>query len=355
MGYDAVRAVLTEPVFSRAAAATASAPRTGIGRLSVESLLGLDPPEHTRLRKVIAGTFTRRGAERLRPRVRELADELAGRLFTAQPPADLVSAFSLPLPVMIICELLGIPARDREFFHATSDVLVSGWTRDPVEVKQAFSDLSAYFADLIPVKRAEPRDDLLTTLVTAHDTGQQLSADEVVLMAITLLVAGHETVAGQLSLFVLTLLDHPHELQRLRDNPGLLANAVEELLRFIPLSDGAGALVRIALADTELGGQHIMAGDAVIPAIPAANRDPAVFPDPDALDLTRTQVRHHLSFGAGFHNCVGTHFARVELQEGLRAILERLPAGTHIPVDHSALECRTFVSLRSVRELPLSW
>ena len=354
MGYDAVRAVLTEPVFSRAAAAAASAPRTGIGRLSAESLLGLDPPDHTRLRKVIAGAFTRQRAERLRPRVRELADELAGQLFMTPPPADLVSAFSLPLPVMIICELLGIPARDRVFFHATSDVLVSGWTRDPVEVKQAFSDLSAYFAELIPVKRAEPRDDLLTTMVTAHDADQQLSVNEVILMAITLLVAGHETVAGQLSLFVLTLLDHPHELQRLRGNPGLLANAVEELLRFIPLSDGAGALVRVAVADTELGGQHITAGDAVIPAIPAANRDPAVFPDPDALDLTRTHVRH-LSFGAGFHNCVGAHFARVELQEALRAILERLPAGAHVPVDHSELECKTFVSLRSVRELPLSW
>ncbi len=351
--YDDVRQVLVDPRFSRARAFGPDVPDTGLGQAAADSILGMDPPEHTRLRRLVAGAFTARRVEALRPRVAKLVDDLIDRLRTRPQPADLVENFSLPLPVQVICELLGVPEEDRHVFHDWSDTLLGDTSRDPAEIAAAFGQLAEYFGRLIAVKRAQPADDLMTALIAARDAQDRLSEEELVRLGITLLIAGHETTANQINMFLLTLHEHPEQVAHLRAHPEAIPQAVEELMRFAQLGAVGAGLPRVTTAEVELGGVRLPAGAAVIPVLTAANRDPALIDDPDRLDVARTHTTH-LGFGAGVHHCLGAQLARMELQEALRGLLTRLPRmEIAAPVDE--LVFKDGMIIRSLRALPVRW
>jgi cytochrome P450 len=351
--YDDVRQVLIDPRFSRAAAASPDMPDSGLGEAAADTILGMDPPEHTRLRRLVAGAFTARRVEALRPRVTKLVDELIDRLLTLEQPADLVENFSLPLPVQVICELLGVPAEDRHVFHGWSDKVLGDISQDPTEIRAAFGQLEEYFRRSVAVKRAAPADDLITALIAARDDEDRLSEDELVRLCLTLLIAGHETTANQINIFLLNLYEYPEQLERLRERPETIPQAVEELMRFAQLGTSGAGMLRVTTEEVELSGVRIPAGVAVIPAMAAANRDPALIADPDRLDVARPQTAH-LGFGAGVHHCLGAQLARMELQEALRGLLGRMPRMELVtPVDE--LSFKEGMVVRSLRALPVRW
>lgn len=353
MGYADVRRVLTDPRFSRAAAARSDVPLAGLARLSGESLLSLDPPEHTRQRKLISRALTPRRVEELRPRATKLVDDLLVAMQAMDRPVDLVANFSLQLPIQVICELLGVPAQDRHVLHDWSDTVMGDWQSDPTELVRAIDDFTCYFTDLFAAKRAAPADDLITALIAARDEHGTLSANELMNLCLGLFIAGHETTMSQINMGVLTLLHHPDELARLRDDPGLIPHAVDELLRFVQISPGGGTLPRVTTEEVDLGGVRLPAGSAVMTATNAANRDPAVFPDPQRLDLCRAEVSH-LTFGAGAHHCLGAPLARMELQEALRGLLRHMPY-LRVAVPDSQLRFKRGMTIRSIEKLPVTW
>jgi cytochrome P450 len=349
-GYEQVRQVLTDQRFSRALAVTSGRSLQGIELSAADSIIAMDPPGHTRLRRLVASTFTARRVEALRPRVAALVDELIGTLIARPQPTDLMTGFSLPLPVRVICELLGVPAGDMEKFRGWSAVLVTDWKQDSDEILTALAGLYEYFAELIRAKRTQPRDDLLSALIAARDSGDRLSEEELTNLACTILVAGYETTAHSISLSLLALLDHPSELARLRVDPGLIPGAVEELVRYVRI--GVLPLARVTSEDVQLGGVMIPAGEVVLPIIQAANRDPSVFSEPESLHVTRSPVRH-LGFGSGAHHCLGAQLARVELQEALRGLV-RLP-GLALAVPPADLRFKPGMAIHNLRELPITW
>jgi cytochrome P450 len=354
--YADVRQVLIDPRFSRAAANARGpgASETGIAILAAESMNAMDPPEHTRLRRLVAGAFTARRVEELRPKVRALVDELLAEMAALPRPVDLVEHFSLPLPVRVICELLGVSPEDQHIFHAWSDTIMSDASRDPQEIRATIENLIEYFTKLIADKRAAPADDLMTALIAARDEGDRLTEKELLNLCLGLLIAGHETTANQINMFLLTLLTFPEEYQRLAASPELVGQAVEELMRFVQLGDGSAAgLPRVTTEAVELSGVTIPAGSIVVTSSPAANRDESVFPDPDRLDLSRV-VTQHLSFGAGAHHCLGAQLARMELQEALSGLLRNLP-GLRVAVPDSQLRFKSGMILRSLETLPVTW
>jgi len=311
----------------------------------------MDPPEHTRLRKLVASAFTARRAEALRPRVAGIVNELIDAMLGRPQPADLVAGFSLPLPAQVICEMLGVPAADVEQFHAWSDAIIGDWQRDSGEIMTAAAELYGYFGTLIETKRAQPADDLTSALIAARDDADRLSEHELTAMCCGLLIAGHETTANQINLSLLLLLDHPGQVAVLRADPGLIPGAVEELLRCTRL--GGLPPARVTREDIQLGGVVIPAGELVIPLYSTANRDPSVFTDPDRFDVTR-EAASHLAFGAGVHHCLGAQLARVELQEAFRGLIGRLP-GLRLAVPASDLEFKPGMAIHSLRELPVRW
>jgi cytochrome P450 len=351
-GHAEVRQVLVDQRFSRAAASGPDGPQTGLV-IANDSIIAMDPPEHTRLRRLVARAFTARRVEELRPRVAKLVDELLDTVETLPRPVDLVEHFSLPLPVQVICELLGVPASDRHTFHAWSDTLMSDFRRDQGEIRTAFREISEYFGGLIAHKRAEPADDLVTALIAARDEQDRLSEHELVNLSLGLLIAGHETTANQINMFLLTLLRHPDDWARLRADPDVIPQAVEELMRFVQLGEGGTSLPRVTTEEVELGGVTLPAGAAVLPVMAAANRDPAVFESPDRLDLSRTEIPH-LGFGAGVHHCLGAQLARMELQEAMRGLLRRVP-DVRIAVAESELRFKPGMVVRSLEALPVTW
>lgn len=350
--FSDVRQVLIDPRFSRAEATRPEVADTGLGQASAGTILGMDPPEHTRLRRLVAGAFTARRVESLRPRVAELVDDLIDHLVTLGQPADLVENFSLPLPVQVICELLGVPPGDRHEFHGWSDAVLTV-VGDPAATQAGFARLGEYFARLIAAKRAQPGDDLITALIDARDEGDRLSEQELVQLCITLLVAGHETTANQINMFLLTLQEHPDQLARLRARPETIPEAVEELLRFVQLGAVGAGLPRVATEEVEIGGVRLPAGATVIPVMTVANRDPATVTDPDRLDLSRP-TGAHLGFGAGVHHCLGAQLARMELQEALRGLLTRLPK-LHIDTPVDELRFKEGLIVRSLHALEVRW
>lgn len=349
--YADVRQVLIDQRFSRAEATNAGE-NSGLAMVAADSILGMDPPEHTRLRRLVAGAFTARRVEGLRPKVTGLVDELLEALQRLPRPVDLVEHFSLPLPVRVICELLGVPAKDQHIFHSWSDTLLSDAARDPEEVRAAMGKLAAYFGELIAAKRAAPADDLMTALIAARDEGDRLSEKELVNLGFGLLIAGHETTANQINMFLVTLLHFPEEYAGLVGAPEMIPQAVEELMRFVQLGEGAG-LPRVTTEDVELSGVTIPAGSVVVTSMAAANRDDTVYPEADRLDLSR-DVAQHLGFGAGVHHCLGAQLARMELQEALRGLLRHMP-GVRLAVPDSELRFKSGMIIRSLESLPVTW
>jgi cytochrome P450 len=350
-GYENVRQMITDPRFSRARAVAPGRAQQGFEMFAADSINGMDPPEHTRLRKLVASAFTARRVAAMRPRVASIVDELLDALLAGPQPADLVSGFSLPLPAQVICEMLGVPAEDTERFHTWSDTVMGDWQRDSDEIMAALVELFGYFGRLIALKRSQPTNDLTSALIAARDDADRLSEDELTVLCCTLLVGGHETTANQINLSLLLLLDHPAELAKLRADPSLIPGAVEELLRFSRL--GGLAPTRVTTEDTDIGGVTIPAGEEVIPLFATANRDPSVFPDPERFDVSR-DAASHLSFGAGVHHCVGAQLARVELQEAFRGLIGRLP-GLRLAVPASELRFKPGMAIHSLRELPVLW
>ncbi|MFG2226692.1 cytochrome P450 [Streptomyces sp. NPDC048644] len=346
--YADARLVLGDLRFSRALAAEHDEPRQSEGQRN-SGILSMDPPEHTRLRSLVAKAFTVRNVEKLRPQVRELTKDLLDELEAAGPPADLVDRFALPIPVAVICRMLGVPVEDRPKFRAWSDAALSTSSLTAEEFDRNRDELRAYMAQLIDAHRRDPQDDLMTALIDARDADDRLSELELVDLCVGILVAGHETTATQIPNFVHTLLDHPGELARLRAEPELITTAVEELMRFVPLGSGAGQ-PRYATEDIEVGGTLVRAGTPVLVAVGAANRDALRFSSPGTLDLSRAG-NQHLGFGHGVHHCLGAQLARLELQEALGALISRFP-GLHLAGD---ITWKTEMLVRGPRVMPVGW
>ncbi|MFF4095633.1 cytochrome P450 [Streptomyces sp. NPDC001834] len=346
--YADARLVLGDQRFSRAASVSRDEPRQSEGQRD-SGILSMDPPDHTRLRSLVAKAFTVRQVEKLRPRVRQLTSDLLDEMETAGQPADLVDLFALPLPVAVICRMLGVPTEDRPKFRVWSDAALSTSSLTAEEFDRNREELRAYMAELIAQHREAPRDDLMTALIEARDGQDRLSELELVDLCVGILVAGHETTASQIPNFVLTLLDHPDQLARLRAEPGLIPNAVEELLRFVPLGSGSGQ-ARYATEDVEVGGTLVRAGSPVLVAIGAANRDALRFSAPGVLDIAR-ESNQHLGFGHGVHHCLGAPLARLELQEALSALIARFP-GLRLADD---VTWKSEMLVRGPRVMPIGW
>jgi len=353
-GYSEVREVLINQRYSRALACAPDRPQQGLNVILAESIMGMDPPEHTRLRKLVASAFTEKRMQALRPEVTRIVGSLLDEMTAGPRPADLVRSFSLLLPSRVICSLLGVPPGDIDTFHGWSNTLFGDWTRTMDEMAEAYFAINGYMADLVAKKREQPADDLITVLIDARDSGDKLSEAELVRFCFGLLMAGHETTANQLNMSFVALCHHPEEFARLRADPALIPAAVEELLRFVQIT-GKDSVppARITREEVRLGGVTIPAGEAVLAMSSIANRDPAAFPDPNRLDLLR-EPKPHVTFGAGTHHCLGAQLARMELQEGFRGLLTRLP-GLRMAVPLSAVEFREGHLLASMRELPVTW
>jgi cytochrome P450 len=263
----------------------------------------------------------------------------------AGPPADLVEMFALPIPSLVICDLLGVPYEDRARFHEQAAVVVD-FEASAEEGATAYAAITEFFQELIERKRIQPEDDLLSGLVSSGE----LNDDELIGAGTLLLVAGHETTANMLSLGTFALLAHPAELEHLRADPSLLGNAVEELLRYLSITQFGPA--RTALEDLELGGCSIRAGETVVVSLPAANRDRDRFAEPDTLDLRR-DASGHLAFGHGVHSCIGQQLARLEMQFGYSALFGRFPTlRLAIPPERVRLK---YGMPYGVHELPVTW
>ncbi|MFI5618064.1 cytochrome P450 [Streptomyces sp. NPDC051567] len=346
--YTDARFVLGDQRFSRAEALTRDEPRQSEGQ-SGSGILTMDPPDHTRLRSLVAKAFTVRQIEKLRPQVRALTASLLDDLEAAGHPADLVDLYALPLPVAVICRMLGVPLEDRPRFRVWSDAALSTSSLTAAEFETNIEELRAYMAGLIDLHRKDPQDDLMTALIEARDEGDRLSERELVDLCVAVLVAGHETTASQIPNSVLTLLDHPDQLARLRENPELVAGAVEELLRFVPLGSGASQ-PRYATEDVEVGGTLVRAGTPVLVAIGAANRDALRFTAAGTFDIAR-EGNQHLGFGHGVHHCLGAPLARLELQEALAALITRFP-GLALAGD---VTWKSEMLVRGPRVMPVRW
>ena len=288
----------------------------------------------------------------LAPQVAAIVDEQIDWLLAGPRPGDLVTAFSLPLPVRVICKMLGVPPADQDRFRAWSDALVGDWDRDQSEIEAALDAMRSYIAELIEAKRAAPADDLISALIAMRDREDRLSEEELVYMSLGILLGGHETTANQINLSLLALLAHPLQLARLRSDPALFPGAVEELMRFVQLSASLPP-ARVTAEEVTLGGVTIPAGEMVFPVFAIANRDPSVFPDPDDLDITRPPGAH-VGFGVGVHHCLGAQLARIELQEAFRGLLGRLP-GLRLATGADELRYKEKMAITSVEELPVTW
>ncbi|MFI7610206.1 cytochrome P450 [Nonomuraea terrae] len=345
-GYDLVRQVLADPRFS-SRYETQYYPMAG-GHLPpapVGDLTGMDPPQHTRVRKMLTGKFTVRRMNLLTERVTEITRERLDAMERQGPPADLVEVFAQPVPALMICELLGVPYADRDQFQASTRNLSEAG--EPEAQYAAFIELGEYLRELALAKRAKPTDDLLSDLATGGD----LTDEELGGVAAFLLGAGLDTTANMLALGTFALLRNPAQLAALRDDPGLADSAVEELLRYLSI---AATGLRGVLEDVDLDGVRVKAGDTVVIAINAANRDPAKFSEPDLLDLRRSAAGH-LAFGHGVHQCLGQQLARVEMRVAFPALLIRFPT-LRLAVPAEELSLRTDPSqVYGVHSLPVTW
>ncbi|MEU6739723.1 cytochrome P450 [Streptosporangium sandarakinum] len=290
-----------------------------IAELRAGNLLAFDPPEHTRLRRMLTPEFTVRRMRRLEPRIHDIVTEHLDAMERTGPPADLVTDFALPIPSLVICELLGVPYDDRADFQRRSGRMLD-LSLPPQERAAASLESRAYMGELVARAKADPGDDLLGMLVREH--GEDLTPAELAGIGSLLLLAGHETTSNMLSLGTLALLRHPEQLELLREEPERIEAAVEELLRWLSIVHSG--MTKVTTTDVEVAGRRIPAGEIVICALPAANRDPALAADPDRLDIARDSLGH-VAFGHGVHHCLGAPLARMEMRVAFPALLRRFP------------------------------
>ncbi|MGI5164860.1 cytochrome P450 [Spirillospora sp. CA-253888] len=345
-----VRAVLADPRFS------ADDTHPGFPRMfplppipGMLSFLRYDDPAHGRLRRMLAGEFTMRRTNALRPAIGRIVDGLLDAMARQGPPADLVEAFALPLPSLVICELLGVPYADHDFFQEHSAVALS-LELGPERAAAAMEEIGRYLDGLVAAKEYAPTDDLLGRAAARVAAGE-LDHDELVSMARLLLIAGHETTANMISLGTLVLLRRPDQLAALRAEPGLIRSAVEELLRHLTIVQLGTA--RVAREPVEVGGVTVPAGEGVVVALPAANRDPGHFPEPDRFDVRR-DAGQHVAFGFGMHQCIGQMLARVEMEMAFSRLFDRFP-GLALATEESGLRFRDGMVIYGTYELPVRW
>ncbi|MER7986223.1 cytochrome P450 [Streptomyces noursei] len=353
-GYDAVRQLMADTRFSS---------RQDIGVLHVPYetpgmpvptepspqipgvFVAMDPPDHTRLRRKLTGAFTVKRMKQLEEHIAEVTERQLDAMARLAPPVDLLREFALPVPSLVICELLGVPYEDRDTFQTNSaKFLVKEQALE--EKMAAYGALTTYLAELVTSKRAAPGEDILSDLARHDD----LTIEELTGIAFLLLLAGHETTANMLALGTFALLEHPDQLAELRANPDLLPDAVEELLRYLAVGD---VFYRYATEDIELGGETIGKGSTVVVSLLAANHDPQRFEHPDTLDVHR-KARGHLSFGHGVHQCLGQQLARVEMRAGFAGLLRRFPT-LELAIPANEVKLRTDMNIYGVHELPVTW
>ncbi|MEU0530473.1 cytochrome P450 [Amycolatopsis tolypomycina] len=307
--------------------------------------IAMDPPDHGRLRRKLTGAFTVKRMKQLEEHIADIVERQLDHLARLTPPVDLVQEFALPVPSLVICELLGVPYADRGTFQANSAQFML--REQTLEEKMgAYIAVNTYLTELVTSKRAEPGDDILSDLAR-HE---ELTVEELTGAAFLLLLAGHETTANMLSLGTFALLEHPSQAAELRADAELLPGAVEELLRYLSVAD---IFFRYATEDLELGGETITKGSTVVVSLLAANRDPRRFENPDTLDIHRN-ARGLLSFGHGVHQCLGQQLARIEMRAGFEGLLRRFPT-LALAVPAEEVKLRTDMNIYGVHELPVTW
>ncbi|MGP3990918.1 cytochrome P450 family protein [Streptomyces sp. 3N207] len=353
-GHAEVRSVMADPRFAKDSQRVAelldrhslSGSDSVFGQSLLHHMLNTDPPEHGRLRTLVNKAFTPRAVERLRPRISEICDELLDAL-EGKTHVDLLAAYAVPLPVKVICELLGIPQADREMFRAWSNTLVSALP--PEVVNEASAAMEQYLHGLVAAKAKEPREDMLSALVHAQVSGHRLSEDELVSMACLLLAAGHETTVNLIGNGLLALLTHPDQFAALRADRTRLPGAIEEFLRYdSPVNQ---ATLRFTTEPVRIGGVEIPEGEFVILSIDSANHDTRVYDDADVLDISR-EAGSHLAFGHGIHYCLGAPLARLEAQLAFTKLLDRYDR-IDLAVPEQQLEWRFSVVMRGLERLPV--
>ncbi|MER5902284.1 cytochrome P450 [Streptomyces mirabilis] len=314
------------------------------------NLLNMEAPDHTRIRRLVVRAFTSRRIEQLRTPVRETADRLLDAL-GPHGSADLMTAYAAPLPITVICDLLGIPGEYRRDFRAWTDVLVAPDPTRPGAAKEAVAAMLGFLTQLLADKRKKPADDLLSDLIAVRDEGDRLTEDELMSLAFLILFAGYENTVQLIGNAILGLLTHPDQLAALRANPERFPNAVEEFARH----EGPALLAirRFPVEDVTIGAVTVPAGETVLLSLAAANRDPARFPDPERLDLGR-DASGHLALGRGIHYCVGAPLARLETEIAVTALLERLP-DLALDTDPAELRWRPSLRARGLLALPVTY
>ncbi len=355
--YEDVRALSADPRLSRAAACGEGAPRIGgTMHTTPEMIISLEGAEHNRLRKLVAGAFTLRRIEQMRPQVQAVVDELLDDMRQKGGPIDIVQQLCLPLPLTVIGELLGVPPKDLQSFEKTARAFATVDERAGGEASlAALGKLAEYITGLIADKRANPAEDMLSELITARDQGDRLSEQELVTFGFTLIGAGFDTTACQLANTILALIEHHRDQwDWMVADPSRVGTAVEEMLRHVNLfaTDTTG-FPRVAVADIEVAGVTIRAGDAVLLALSSANRDETVFPEPERMDLARTP-NPHLSFGHGVHYCLGKHLGRMEMELVFEGLIRRFP-GLRLAVPESELPWYQGEINHMLKALPVTW
>ncbi|MYU51411.1 MULTISPECIES: cytochrome P450 [Streptomyces] len=311
-------------------------------------LLGVDDPEHNTQRRMLIPGFTVKRAAAMRPQIQRIVDGLIDRMLAQGPPAELVSAFALPVPSMVICLLLGVPYADHEFFEEQSRRMLRSGSAE--EFEDAREQLENYLAELISGKEKKPGEGLLDDLIDDQLRTGALTREDLVTFALILLIAGHETTSNMISLGTFTLLEHPAQLAQLRADESLIPAAVEELLRFLSIADG---MVRVATEDIEIGGRTIRADEGVVFANSTINRDGTAYASPDDLDWHRS-ARHHVAFGFGIHQCLGQNLARAEMEIALRSLFTRIP-DLRLAAPAAEIPFKPGDTLQGMIELPLAW
>lgn len=351
--YDDVRAVLADRrMSSHSAPSGHMEPQLDLQReVESGSILQNDGAQHTRLRRLLTGEFTVKRVQALRPRIVELIEDHLDAMLASDGPVDLIEAFALPIPSLVICELLGVPYAERDEFQRRSAILVAVDV-DQETADQAFEELGEYVAGLVLAKQAKREDDLLSRLITrSEEQDEPLTVEELVSIAVVLLIAGHETTANMIGLSTLALLRDPDQLDALRNNPELAPSAVEEMLRYLSVIQFG--LFRQVQEDIPLGDETIKAGEYLIAALAVGNRDERMFPDPDRIDLSR-KASKHLAFGFGPHQCLGQQLARVELQEVFSRLYRRIPT-LRLAVPFEEIKFKNNTIVYGVTALPVTW
>nr|WP_042197990.1 cytochrome P450 [Kibdelosporangium sp. MJ126-NF4] len=348
-GYDDVRAVLADPRVSVDATHPGFPHTNAISKArdtQMTTLMQMDAPEHTAQRRLLIPEFTVRRMAALRPRIQRIVDDLIDTMLAGPKPVDLVRAFALPVPSQVICELLGVPYSDRDYFQGVARTLVMNES-DPDEAMAASEELNGYLEELVARKSVAPGEDLLSTLAAEP---RVMTPREIAIVGQLLLVAGHDTTASMIALGTAALCANPEQMHAVRTSDDM-DSTVDELMRYLSVTHTEAR--RVALADLEIGGRLIRAGEGIVAVKSTANRDAGAFPDPDALDVGR-DARHHLAFGHGRHLCLGAPLARVELQVVYGTLYRRIPT-LELATPLEKLEFDENAIFYTVRELPVTW